>query len=223
MQRIRLVIVNDHQPFVDELRLLLAVEDDIEVVRVVTNRMAAIDACAVEHPDVALVDVDLPEMDGVAAASAIVAKAPGTNVVAVSAQSTPEMIARVTEAGAIGFVHKGQAADELVRIVRSAANGDGSGRSEDVVEVMQLGEVRSSRRAPSRIGLSAREIDVLQGLADGLSTGELARRLFVSPRTIQGHVQNILTKLQVRSKLEAVLRGLRLGLVRLGSSRKRTG
>ena len=222
MQRIRLVIVNDHQLFVDELRLLLAVEDDIEVVRVVANGMAAIDACAVEHPDVALVDVDLPEMDGVAAASAIVAKAPGTNVVAVSAQSTPEMIARVTEAGAIGFVHKGQAADELVRIVRSAANGDASVRSEDEVEVMQL-KHRSPRRAPSRIGLSAREIDVLQGLADGLSTGELARRLFVSPRTIQGHVQNILTKLQVRSKLEAVLRGLRLGLVRLGSSRKRTG
>jgi DNA-binding NarL/FixJ family response regulator len=222
MQRIRLVIVNDHQLFADGLRVLLAVEDDIEVVSAVTNGIAAIQACAVERPDVALVDVDLPDMDGVAAASAIVANAPGTNVVVVSAQSTPEVIARVIEAGAVGFVHKQRAADELVRIVRSAANGDDSVRSEDVVEVMPL-EERSPPRAPSRTGLSAREIDVLQGLADGLSTGELARRLFVSPRTIQGHVQNILTKLQVRSKLEAVLRGLRLGLVRLGSSHKRTG
>jgi DNA-binding NarL/FixJ family response regulator len=222
MQRLRLVIANDHQLFTDELRLLLAVEDDIEFVSAVTNGRAAIDACTVEHPDVALVDVDLPDMDGVAATSAIVANAPGTNVVVVSAQSTPEVIARAIEAGAVGFVHKQQAADELVRIVRSAANGDASVRSEDVVEVMPP-EERSPHRASSRTGLSAREIDVLQGLADGLSTRELARRLFVSPRTIQGHVQNILTKLQARSKLEAVLRGLRLGLVRLASSRKRTG
>jgi DNA-binding NarL/FixJ family response regulator len=222
MQPIRLVIVDDHRTFSDGLRLVLAVEDDIEVVSAVPNGAAGIEACAEERPDVALVDVDLPDMDGVAATSAIVANAPDTKVVVVKSLATPEVLARAIEAGAVSFVSKQRAANDLVRIVRAAANGDALARAVDSAGVMP-GQDRSPRRADSRTGLSGREIDVLQGLADGLSTGELARRLFVSPRTIQGHVQNILTKLGARSKLEAVLRGLRLGLVRLGSQRKRTG
>jgi DNA-binding NarL/FixJ family response regulator len=223
MQPIRLVIVDDHRMFVDGLRLVLALERDIEVVSAVTNGTAGVEACILERPNVALVDVDLLDMDGVPAASAIVAGAPDTNVVVVTARSTPEVIARAIDAGAVGFVSQDRPAEELVRIVRSAANGDASVRPADLVGVIPLEQERASHRAQSQPALSGREVDVLQGLADGLSTAELARRLFVSPRTIQGHVQNILTKLEVRSKLEAVLRGLRLGLVRLSSARKRTG
>jgi DNA-binding NarL/FixJ family response regulator len=221
MGPIRLVIVDDHRMFVDGLRLVLALERDIEVVSAVTNGTAGIEACTVERPDVALVDVDLADMDGVAAASAIVASAPGTNVVVVTAVSTTQVISRAVEAGAVGVVSKDRPAEELVRLIRSAVNGDPRVPPAEMVGVFPLEEEGPPQE--SWPGLSERELDVLQGLADGLSTEELARRLFVSPRTIQGHVQNILTKLQVRSKLEAVLRGLHLGVVRLRPPRKRTG
>jgi DNA-binding NarL/FixJ family response regulator len=223
MGPIRLVIVDDHRMFVDGLRLVLALERDIEVVSAVTNGTAGVAACSVERPNVALVDVDLPDMEGVAAASAIVAGAPDTNVVVVSARSSPEVISRAIEAGAVGFVAQDRPAEELVRIVRSAASGNAGVWAAEEDGVTSLEQERAPHRAQSRPGLSGRELDVLQGLADGFSTAELARRLFVSPRTIQGHVQNILTKLEARSKLEAVLGGLRLGLVRLRSPRKRTG
>ena len=220
MGPIRLVIVDDHRMFVDGLRLVLALERDIEVVSAVTNGTAGIEACTVERPDVALVDVDLADMDGVAAASAIVASAPGTNVVVVTAVSTTQVISRAVEAGAVGVVSKDRPAEELVRLIRSAVDGDPRVLPAEMVGVFPLEEEGPQESWP---GLSERELDVLQGLADGLSTEELARGLFVSPRTIQGHVQNILTKLQVRSKLEAVLRGLHLGVVRLRPPRKRTG
>jgi DNA-binding NarL/FixJ family response regulator len=223
MEPVRLLIVDDHRMFADGLRLLLSVEDDIDVIGAVTTGRAAIEACTVERPDVALVDVDLPDMDGVAAASAIVTGVTGTKVVVVSALSTPEVVGRAIEAGAVGFVSKERAADDLVRILRSAAEDGTFVHAVNVVELVPQPEESRGRGAAPGIGLSKREMDVLQGLADGLSTTELAQALYVSPRTVQGHVQSILTKLGVRSKLEAVLGGLRLGIVRLGAPRKRIG
>lgn len=203
--------------FSDGLRLLLAGEDDIELIGAVTHGSAGLEVCARERPDVALVDVDLPDLDGIAVAERIAAGTPSTHVVVVSALSTADVVGRAIDAGAVGFVSKARAADELVRIVRSAADGEAVFEMPGRPDVIFIRGRRSASGARVKRNLSPREVDVLQGLADGLSTAELASKLFVSPRTIQGHVQSILTKLDARSKLEAVLRGLRLGVVRLGS------
>jgi DNA-binding NarL/FixJ family response regulator len=222
MHPIRLVIVDDHRMFADGLRLVFDVEHDIKVVRAETNGTAGIQACKEEHPDVVLVDGDLPDMDGLAAVSAIAANSPATNVVMVTGTFDREVVSRAIDAGVVGFVSKQRAAEELVHIIRLAARGHVV-VSDDVAAVIPLAHQPEAPDADLESLLSGRELDVLQGITDGLSTSELARELFVSPRTIQGHVQNIITKLEVRSKLEAVLRGLHLGIVRLGSPRRRTG
>jgi DNA-binding NarL/FixJ family response regulator len=161
-------------------------------------------------------DIDLPGIDGLIATQQIVEARPETKVVLITALSDPNLSLRGAEAGAAGLVPKERAADDLVEVIRRVA---------DVADVIPEPRLRLLSTAPgtkrrSRPALSPRELQVLQGLVDGLSTEELSVALFVSRRTVQGHVQSILTKLQVRSKLEAAVTGLREGLVHLSAAER---
>jgi DNA-binding NarL/FixJ family response regulator len=136
-------------------------------------------------------------------------------VVVISALHDPTLIARAVEAGASGFVAKTRAADELIHVIRAAAEGEivlPEARAGEILRELQGMRRRSTSTLPT---LSAREIEVLQAFADGLSTSDAAVRLFISERTVQSHVRSILSKLSMSSKLQAVLWALRQGKIQL--------
>lgn len=214
---IRVLIVDDHQMFADAIGMFLSTEDDIDVVEILGDADGVVGRLPESRPDVVLMDIDLPGVDGVTATRRIVDARPETKVVLITALSDPGLLLRGIEAGASALVAKERAADDLVDVIRRTAAG------EEIFPAPQLRLLSSAQgtaatRPATR--LTQREFEVLQGLVDGLSTDELAATLFVSPRTVQGHVQSILTKMRVRSKLEAVVTGLREGLVRLDPNRR---
>ena len=209
---IRVVLVDDHQMFAQAIGMFLATEPDIEVVEILGDANGVVERLRDTRPDVVLMDIDLPGVDGVSATRRIVEVRPETKVVLITALSDPGLVMRGIQAGASALVAKERAADDLVDVIRRAAAGE---------EIFPAPQLRLLTLAPgegeteAKVRLTHRELEVLQGLVDGMSTDELAAALFVSPRTVQGHVQSILTKLRVRSKLEAVVTGLRLGIVHL--------
>jgi DNA-binding NarL/FixJ family response regulator len=209
----RVVLVDDHQVLADALALLLRTQDDLEVLAIVPDAEKALRIVDETHPDVVVMDVDLPGMSGIAATRQVLKTYPGTRVIVLTALMDPVVVEEAAAAGAIGFVSKQRAADDLLGAIRAAARGEEVFRTGDLQRLWN-GKVTAGERA-GIFQLTSRELEVLQALADGLSTEEVASTLFLSRRTVQGHVQSILTKLQVRSKLEAVLYGLRHRLVGL--------
>ena len=214
---IRVMLVDDHQMFAEAIGMFLATEEDIEVAEILGDANDVLERLHASRPDVVLMDIDLPGVDGVTATQRIVEARPETKVVLITALSDPGLVLRGIEAGASALVAKERAADDLVDVIRRTAAG------EEIFlapQLRMLSVVRASGESEAKVRLTQRELEVLQGLVDGLSTDELASALFVSPRTVQGHVQSILTKMRVRSKLEAVVAGLREGVVRLDPRRR---
>jgi DNA-binding NarL/FixJ family response regulator len=213
---IRVLLVDDHRMFAEAIGMFLSTEDDIEVLEVLAGAEGVAERVRFLAPDVVLMDIDLPGVDGLIATRQVVQARPETEVVLITALSDPDLSQRGTEAGAFALVAKERAADDLIEVIRRAAGVDEalSGPQLRLLSNASGGEKRRTR------ALSPRELQVLQGLVDGMSTEELSAALFVSRRTVQGHVQSILTKLQVRSKLEAAVAGLREGLVHLSTAER---
>jgi len=221
---VRVLLVDDHRMFAEALEMLLGGEDDIEVVGVLGSASEALELASREHPDVALVDIELPDMSGIEATSRLKEISPSTQVVAVTAHLGEDVVAEIVEAGASGFIAKTQAAEVLVSTIRRAAAGEMVLPSANFAAVLgglrQANRTRSdARQALSQ--LTSREVEILQKLAEGRSTQEVAKALFISPLTVHSYVKNILAKLSVRSKLEAVTMGLRYG--RIGIERAWAG
>lgn len=215
---IRVLIVDDHQMFADALVALLEIEDSVEVVASVGSGEEALDACGPARPDVVLMDIDLPGMDGIQATRGVLRICPHARVVGISAMRDPELLARAIAAGACGFVPKTRAAEELVRAVRAAAAGEmvlPEGELGPVLDRLRNAAGRTAEVERRFAGMTGREIEVLQAFADGLSTEEVGARFGIGVRTVRSHVENVLAKLGVHSKLEAVLLGLRAGAIRL--------
>jgi two-component system response regulator DegU len=215
---IRLLIVDDHRMFADALSLLLDSEDGVRIVGISNDAESALALVDAERPDVVLMDVDLPRMNGIIATQALVDSYPDVRVIVITALMDAGVVEEAARAGATGFVSKQRAAEDLLRAVHVVAAGEEFFRLE---ELSRIGR-RAGATAKQEHRMTSREREILQGLADGLSTDELAAALFLSRRTVESHVQNILTKLNLRSKLEAVLYGLRHGIVLLKSEDDRT-
>jgi DNA-binding NarL/FixJ family response regulator len=215
---VRVLVVDDHQMFADALVALLEVEDGVEVIGAVGSGEEALDVCGPGRPDVVLMDIDLPGMDGIQATRGVLRICPEAKVVGISAMRDPQLLARAVAAGASGFVPKTRAAEELIRAVRAAAAGEmvlPEGDLAPVLERLRNGAERSSDVDARFATMTRREIEVLQAFTDGLSTDEVAARFRIGVRTVRSHVENVLMKLGVHSKLEAVLLGLRAGVLRL--------
>lgn len=215
---IRVLLVDDHRMFADALQLLLASEEGIESLGAVASGEQMVEVCERECPDVVLMDIDLPGMDGVDATRLLTQLCPDAQVVAITALQPGDVMARVIEAGATGFVPKTQAADLLIDVIRRAATGEIVLPAQDTASLLlRLGEAHE-RRADARLlteQLTEREVEILQAIGDGRSTDQIAGEMFISPHTVHSHVGRILTKLGLHSKLEAVLFGLREGLIEL--------
>jgi len=206
---IRVMLVDDHTMVRRGLTTFLKVFDDLELAGEASSGEAAIRLCPETHPDVILMDLMLPDMDGATATRAIRKQSPEVEVIALTSYKEPELIKSALEAGAIGYLLKDVSADELAHAIRAAHAGRAT-LSAEATKVI----VRSAGQPPAPgFDLTAREREVLVLLVEGLTNDQIAARLTVSPSTIKSHVSNILTKLGVASRTEAVTLALRQGLV----------
>jgi DNA-binding NarL/FixJ family response regulator len=217
---VRVLLVDDHRMFAEALELLLAGEHRVEIVGSTGTGEEAIELTAASRPDVVLMDIDLPGMDGIEATRRIRADAPDTQVVIITAYQDPSVVARAMEAGACGFVPKTQAADRLVSVILDAAAGEivvPAGGMATLIRTLEA--LQRARNDTGRLlgQLTSRELQILQAIANGKSTAEIGTELFITNATVQTHVKNILAKLGAHSKLEAVSMGLRHGVVRVGT------
>lgn len=213
-KRIRVLFVEDHQLLADALSALLAREPDMEVVGI-AGTVADAKLMARERLDVVLMDYHLPDGTGAEATRAIKARWPAARVVMVTAISDDETVIESIQAGADGYMTKDRAAEDLVKAVRDAHAGEILLPRSVIVEIARRVAVARERGDERRMiePLTPRELEVLRALTEGLSTPDICERLFIAPNTLRTHVQNIMGKLRVHSKLEAVAFALRYRLV----------
>jgi DNA-binding NarL/FixJ family response regulator len=211
---IRVLFVEDHQLLADALAALLSREPDIEVVGV-AGTVAAAKSMARERLDVVLMDYRLPDGTGAEATRAIKARWPAARVVMVTALTDDETVLESIQAGADGYLTKDRAAEDVVTAVRAAHAGETLLPRKVIVEIARRVSAARERGDEHRIvePLTPRELEVLRALTEGLSTPDICERLFIAPNTLRTHVQNIMGKLRVHSKLEAVAFGLKHRLV----------
>jgi DNA-binding NarL/FixJ family response regulator len=218
---ITLLICDDHKLLTDSLAMVIDAERDIALVGPpVGDPELAVDLSKAHHPDVVLMDVGFKgsRMNGFEATRRIKEISPATNVIIMTASDDESALVAGVEAGAAGFLNKTEAVDEVLAAVRGAAEGevliDPALLSKALHQVAQEREVR--RQAELLLGqLTERELEVLQLLARGVRNDGIAQELFISQQTVQTHVRNILAKLRVHSKLEAVSFAVRHGAVRV--------
>lgn len=202
------LVVDDHRTFAELMSRTLALESDIRCVGTPATPEAALAVAATNPPDVVVVDIEMPQLDGLELTRRLRALCPATVVVVVTAHQDPSWLVRATQAGASAFVPKNGSLDELLEAIRHARQGG---------MMVAASAFASDRPGPvprrPEIRLTAREQDVLTGLGRGLAPREIARMLGISVNTCRGYVKNLLAKLEVNSQLEAVLRAQRLGLL----------
>jgi DNA-binding NarL/FixJ family response regulator len=213
-RRIRVLLVDDHQLLTGSLAAVLAREPDMEVVGEAST-VAEAKSMARERLDVVLMDYRLPDGTGAEATRAIKARWPACRVVMLTAVNDDETILESIQAGADGYLTKESAVDEVVSAVR-AANAGETLLPHSVIMGIAARVVAARDKSVERRQiepLTPRELEVLKALTEGLSTPEICERLFIAPNTLRTHVQNIMGKLRVHSKLEAVAFAIRNRLV----------
>ncbi len=212
---IRLMLADDHRMLREGLSRSMA-EMGFEVVAEARDGAEAVQLATATRPDVILMDVTMPEMDGVEACRAIRQTLPETQVVMLTMHADQEVLANAIRAGASGYLVKDCSTDEIASAVKMAANGD-TALSPQLAASM-LDEVRKLDQAEAnredRV-VTKREEEVLQLIADGCSTPEVAEQLYISQKTVKNHLASIYQKLDARDRTQAVLRAVRMGIVSL--------
>jgi DNA-binding NarL/FixJ family response regulator len=216
---IRVVVVDDHVLIRDGIRALLESTPGIDLVGEAADGHQAIAVTTQLEPDVVLMDLHMPNLDGISATREIVRAAPGAVVLVVSMLDDDASVFAAMRAGARGYVLKGAERDELTRAIAAVARGDvlfGPGVAERVLALFAdwpaTGGSAPAVDARPFPALTEREREVLDLLARGLSNGTIGQRLAVSPRTVANHVSNILTKLHATDRTEVAIRARNAGL-----------
>ena len=211
---IRVLLVDDHQLLTGALSQMMSLERDLRVVGV-AGSVAEAKAMSRDRVDVVLMDYRLPDGTGAEATRAIKARWPAARVVMLTALNDDETVLESIQAGADGYLTKDRAVEEVVNAVRAANAGETLLPRSVIVGIAQrVASARDRGQERRQVEpLTPRELEVLKTLAEGLSTPEICERLFIAPNTLRTHVQNIMGKLRVHSKLEAVAFALRHRLV----------
>jgi DNA-binding NarL/FixJ family response regulator len=213
--QVRVLIVDDHDLFRTGLVSLFKAQRDIEVVGQASGGRMGVRLASELRPDVVLMDLRLPDVDGAEAIVAILEAHPGVRVLALTAVSDPTAVATAIQAGARGFLAKDTPVEEVVVAVRAAARG-AAWLSPCAAEVV-LGQLRKSHgraggEGPAADHLTPREREVLRLIARGLDNVEIAGELGISPRTAKNHVSNILSKLGLSSRIQAAIYAVKEGI-----------
>lgn len=214
---VRVLLVDDQTLFRAGLRTLLSTRSEIEVVGDAENGQVALERAAATRPDVVLMDLKMPVLDGVAATRKLRVQLPQCQVVALTTFEDDELVFECLRAGAVGYLLKDAPTDKLVEAVLAAARGESvlqpSVASKVLAELSRLGGERAPATEPAELAkLSGRERDVLRLIARGASNKEIATALFLAEGTVKNHVTNILAKLEVDDRTQAALRARELGL-----------
>ena len=206
---VRVVIADDHPVVRAGLRGMLEPESDIEVVGEATNGREAVSLVGRLEPEVVLMDLQMPELDGVAATKQIRERYPETNVLVLTTFDTDADITRAISAGATGYLLKDAPRQDLFQAIRAAARG------ESVLTPAVASRLMSKMRGPGVQSLSEREIEVLTQVADGNSNKDIAGKLYISEATVKTHLVHIFGKLGVDDRTAAVTVALEQGIIRL--------
>ncbi len=215
---IRILLVDDHSVVRQGLRMFLSLDAELEVIGEAANGVEAVELARRLKPDVILMDLLMPRMDGITAITAIRRELPDTEIIALTSVLEDEKVVGAIKAGAIGYLLKDTQADELCRAIKAAAAGQVQLSPQAAARLMR--EVRAPE-SPEQ--LTGRETDVLRMLAQGLANKEIAQALVIGEKTVKTHVSNILAKLGVPSRTQAALYAVRIGLVSLGSENLNDG
>jgi DNA-binding NarL/FixJ family response regulator len=209
MSRIRIVIADDHPIFRAGLQGLLSAQGDFEVVGEAGNGKEALAVVRHAAPEVLLVDLQMPELDGVGAIRAIREAAPATRILVLTTYDSDGDILRAVEAGATGYLLKDTPRDELFRAIRATARGD------SVLSPSVASKLVGRARGPLERSLSAREIEVLTLVARGISNKIIGKDLRISEATVKTHLLHIFAKLGVDDRTAAVTAAIERGVLRL--------
>jgi len=208
---VKLLIADDHEVIRKGLAILLA-GSDMEIVAEAANGAEAVTMAEQHNPDVVLLDIRMPDGDGLATLEKLRAKVPDTAVVMLSTYDNPTYVARSVALGASDYVLKGSSREDLITTLQAAAAGESPSRAGElrrVATAMKLRQVIDDDEVP----LTQRETQVLRHVALGLSNKEIGRSLEISVETVKEHVQNILRKIAVSDRTQAAVWAVRRGLV----------
>lgn len=205
---IRIVIADDHSVVRQGLRMFLSLDPDLEVIGEADNGAEALRLAGELNPDVVLMDLLMPVMDGITAIGEIRTKHPDVEVIALTSVLEDASVVGAIKAGAIGYLLKDTQSDELRRAIKAAAQGQVQLSPQAAARLM-----REVRAPDSPETLTERETDVLRLLATGLANKEIARDLGIGEKTVKTHVSAVLLKLNVRSRTQAALYAAQIGLV----------
>jgi NarL family two-component system response regulator LiaR len=208
-QPIRVMLVDDHLMVRDGLKVFLSVYDDLEVVAEADDGQQAIELCGQVQPDVILMDIIMPNVDGPTATTRILEAFPQVQVIALTSFLEEDLVRQALQAGASGYLLKDVNSDRLAEAIRSAYRG------RPTIDPAAAQVLVRAARQPSSLGsdLTAREREVLALLAEGMPNKKIAQVLTVSPGTVRLHVSNILSKLGVSNRTEAATLALQHNLV----------
>ena len=198
------LICDDHEVVREGLRLSLSRSENIRVVGEAADGNAAVTLAKRRRPNVVILDVRMPVMDGLAAAKAIASEVPETSVLMFTAFAERSLLTRGLEAGAKGYILKEAPHQTLVRAIQKVADGDG------YVDPALMPALLSKERVNM---LTAREREILQLLADGMSNADVAGKLYISQETVKSHVRHILSKLEADTRTHAVAIALRTSII----------
>jgi len=214
LDTIRILIVDDHTVVRDGLSAMLGREDDFEVVGEAQNGLEGVEKAVLLKPDVVLMDLRMPELDGVEAMRRIREQKPEINFLVLTTFDTDEYIYDAIEAGAKGFLLKDASREELFKAVRAVSRGDSLIDPSVAARVLNRFAQLSRESAPQEL-LSERERQVLDLLAKGSANKEIAASLSLSESTIKTHVANIFQKLEVNDRTSAVTQALQRGIIKM--------
>jgi DNA-binding NarL/FixJ family response regulator len=207
-QRVRIVVADDHPIVRAGIVGVLETAEGIDVVAQAGDGAEAVAAAAQHRPDLVLLDLQMPRMDGVEATRRILQSVPGVRVLVLTTYESDESILRAIEAGASGYLLKAAPEDEILAGIRSVASGG-------VALDPRMAALLVSRvQTPAAPTLSPRESEVLELVGEGLSNPEIGRRLFLSEATVKTHLLHVFEKLEVSDRTRAVTRAMELGLLR---------
>lgn len=215
MRKIKIMIADDHPAFRDGLSRLLQEENDLEVVGTPGDGQEAVDLAFKLKPNVIIMDISMPKMNGIEAAKQIKTNIPETAILMVSAYSYQSYVMASLNAGAAGYLLKNSPLQELKKAIRLIFSGEGVFDMKVTGHLLRKLAAEKTEKHQDAEGLHARELEILTSTAKGMSNKEIASQLNISERTVQTHLVNIFRKMQVSSRTEAVLQGLKIGWLTL--------